>query len=562
MTYCGCHNSECMCHRRILVVDNDPDDRADYIESLRYWGFHEDDIFAAQGRGQKLLDDAKHKAKAHRCHLALVDLRLLDNNSPDDDSGLQLLPELAPTRTILVTGYGTMQITRQAIQEQGAFSAVGKQESLGELRRAVFDALGELCGGATRLIWPPDWDEQRVAQELSTGNAQIDADEVRDVIIQLFPDAHSIKIEHLDGATSTPLKSPSRRRSIVFAAYEDQRVPVIIKLAFAARVQQEVKNYNCFVDGRIRGFKNSQLLKSVTLWKLGGMSYALIGGNLHGNSICTLSEKYKQVADAETILRPLQEYFDEIWAENYGRREVRAASLLEVYYAVWQEELTELDPLLQLETLLQEWENQSASRTFHIHGTMQVPNPYRWIAEHHNATHFPNLQWATIHGDLHGNNIMVDDDDHPWIIDFGRTQRGYLLFDVTELMQYLLTRVADFPPQQLACFYELAVALADFAQPHLALSKTICESAEARKMHGLLAALRDIAQRMSMYRDPREFLWGVLLESTFVSLIIGHDKPRCQKMLLLAGIICQRLDTWGHTDWIPGAWPAIEWDAE
>lgn len=575
-----CQQEPCVCERRILVVDNDRYDCADHVKCLHDWGFQH--VYAAEGKGQALLQNAVETAQRHRCHLALVDMRLLDNYDVTDHSGLTLLPQLQPTRTILVTAYGDMQIGVKALQQHGAVNAVGKQEGPDRLRQAVYEALGSLCGRRLEIQWPAGWDPERVAQALaldeqtdaasgapqdaSAAAKSIDTDEVCDVLIQLFPGVSQLKLQHLNGAKETPMKRPGRRQSLVFIAHADQRAPVIVKLAHAERVQSEVENYRQYVDHRVQSFKCAQLRQSSVLWRIGGLAYALIGGD----QVSTYTERYRQVPDVETALKPLREHFCETWYENYKQSDHQEpagqppepASLLEIYYHAWAEELEMLQMAHSLDSLLSRWLLQLDYLALQQPTPMRIPNPYRWIAERREKATFPHLRKAIIHGDLHGNNIMVDTDNHPWIIDYDRTRQGYLLFDMTEIMQYLLTRIADLHIHNPA-FYELAVALADFTQPALRLSAGIFNDSEAHKAHQMLDALRTTASYLDMYDDEREILWGILLEAVFVSLIIPHDPERGQKMQLLGGVICQRLENWSTDDWIPAHWPPIEWlDAE
>lgn len=558
-----CCAEQCVCNPRILVVDNDPDDCTDHVKCLRDWGFRH--VYIASGKGHKLLQNAVYQATQNRCHLALVDMRLLDNHDAQDESGLQLLSALRPTRTILVTAYGTMGIGVQALQEYGATDAVGKQDGPAELKRAVHKALDNVCGRRFTIQWPADWSAKRVASELTTSEQSVDADEVNevnDLFVQLFPDAEFVRLEHVNGANGTPMKRPGRRQSIVFVAYVDNRTPVIVKIAFAERVQSEVQSYKKYVDQRIQHFKVPHLRHHAALWQLGGLAYTLIGGA----KVTSYTKRYREVTDVEDAIRPLREHFYTTWSENYGWGEdgrgapqtVQPGSLLDVYYEAWKEELQVTQGALSLENLLEQWQHEERELSMAHTDSLCILNPYGWIAENQDAAYFPHLKQAIIHGDLHGNNVLVDSDNHPWIIDFDRTRNGYLLFDMTEIMQYLFTRIADLPVESPA-FYELAVALADFMQPTLRLSRNIADNREAYKAHQVLDALRTMADDLEMYTDPLEMLWGLLIEAVFISLIIPHDRERVQKMRLLAGILCQRLAHWPTPNWIPSHWPAIEW---
>jgi len=97
---------------RIIVIDNDEEKRRDFQELLEDWGFH---TSAAEGVGLDLLEHAKQTVRQQRCHLALVDLRLLDDGNLQDQSGLKLAPDLLPARTILLSAYLELRNIRQAL---------------------------------------------------------------------------------------------------------------------------------------------------------------------------------------------------------------------------------------------------------------------------------------------------------------------------------------------------------------------------------------------------------------------------------------------------------------
>src|SRR4051812_2607606 len=87
---------------RILLVDNDVRLRQEFEQLLKGWHY---EVFASVGTGQELEDDAVSKVRAHRCHLALVDVRLRDDFDSSDQSGLALISRLLPTLSITITSF-------------------------------------------------------------------------------------------------------------------------------------------------------------------------------------------------------------------------------------------------------------------------------------------------------------------------------------------------------------------------------------------------------------------------------------------------------------------------
>ena len=86
------------------------------------------DAVVAEGRGETLLRDAQEKAATHRCHVALIDMRLLNHDDRNDTSGLDLVTQIKPTLSIIVSGFGDLSTAREALKEKGAIDFVGKQD--------------------------------------------------------------------------------------------------------------------------------------------------------------------------------------------------------------------------------------------------------------------------------------------------------------------------------------------------------------------------------------------------------------------------------------------------
>ena len=100
---------------------------------------------------------------------------------------------------------------------------------------------------------------------------------------------------------------------------------------------------------------------------------------------------------------------------------------------------------------------------------------------------------SIIHGDLHLRNIMVDEYANPWLIDFGLTREGHLLFDFIKLETYVrmmeLGRSRD--AFTFAEYIEAERGLAarlDGAAPHPAP-----QNAELAKAFAVIATVRDLA---------------------------------------------------------------------
>ena len=98
---------------RILLIDNDPHFR----ESLAQDVLEPEGYEVTQATN---LDTALELAEKDLFHLAIVDIRLGDDDNPNDRSGIDLCQQLDPTiPRLILTGYPEWDAVRQVLQPQG-----------------------------------------------------------------------------------------------------------------------------------------------------------------------------------------------------------------------------------------------------------------------------------------------------------------------------------------------------------------------------------------------------------------------------------------------------------
>ena len=193
---------------RVLIVENDPRDYQLWQKLVSYWGFLP---IPAEGEGDALIEDAKTKADLYRCQLALVDMRLRDNSDPSDVTGLDLIPELKPTKAIVLSGYGDQATSRKSILEKGAVSFVGKEEGPEILKLELEREAHKICGAFRPFqIEPPEMVNHII--DVLLNNIPIGYhDQIIDVFARLFPDAKHLYLEKL-GSKKTPTDQPCHVR--------------------------------------------------------------------------------------------------------------------------------------------------------------------------------------------------------------------------------------------------------------------------------------------------------------------------------------------------------------
>jgi CheY-like chemotaxis protein len=533
------------CIVRVLVVDNDPETRSQLLKILLGAKYQ---VQVAEGQGVELRESAKRLALEFKPHVVIMDLRLADEHA-DDRSGLDLWKDesFASARCILYSAYlvQNYKITREALLQEGVRDVVGKEDSPQILIDAVERVAREACGcrNGLSIAWPAAWNEETVLRYLFGENENIPPDLVIDVFGRLFPDTKSITLKTLDGSSQSSV-IVGHGRTIPFQAWPDDREPVVVKLAPRRRIFREVNAYKEFIEERLGGRFYAELQKFSIFWDLGGICYSFMGSSK--KSLKTFTAFYRDVENAKAVMRPLEHFFEEVWWRRYkDAHPLQAESLFEAY-----------DPSQKLCQRLEAFPIQGKTITFPgIPG--EFINPVVWIPRHKADSHFHHAKQATIHGDLHGDNIFVDE-DHAWAIDFERSGTGHILRDFVELEQNIVTRLIEIPKNDLSLFYRIAMAL---TRPVLPGEPVIVpayfeKDKEVKKGLEVIQGLRAIAQTVAGYEDMHEYYWGLLLDTSFSLVLSEAESSRWWRSRLFASILCTRLKEWGKR-WPPENWPPL-----
>lgn len=524
---------------RVLIVDNDARARQVYKELISHWGYT---AIIAQGDGNFLFDDAKEKAKSFRCQLALVDLRLIDNFDDDDLSGLELARKIKPTVSIILSGYSNPIIVREIMEGTDAVSFVGKSERTQVLKEKIEREISKVCYQGKELKIEPIEIVQLIARRLFS-NVHLDYhDQLLDAFTQLFPNAKRLRLEIIgtDHTISDSSNAP-RPRSIVLKVYEDNLQPVIVKFARAEKTKVEIEHYDHHIRGQLVGNHIPVLQKHVILWDIGAAKFSYVG-----NIKQTFSHFY-QSQPIEKIKYCLEHFFTHTWSEHYSRpKEQNNVSLFDMYCKVWNKKWYE-------RVLVGSSSFDLGDVGARLPLKMNKPiNPLAWIklkvAENkdQDVSRVLKTYTAITHGDLHADNLMIDEHSNAWVIDFERCGEGHILQDFIELEADIINRIS-YSNENFSAFYNLCLVLLgqnsikEINQENFAYSDP-----ETRKVLSIVSLLRGLAFKCTGISDIRQYLFGLFFNTIFRATITssGYHKKSQQRSLIFASLLSHRLEHW------------------
>ncbi|MCA9994602.1 MAG: phosphotransferase [Anaerolineales bacterium] len=520
---------------RVLVVDDHAEWRQAHERNLRRWGY---EVYVAQGVGQALLDDALRQAQQYQCHVALVDMCLLDDYGYDK-SGLGLVQQLLPTLSIMVSAFGTPAIATEAITERGAAGFVGKQEKPQQLRDVVQKVMARYClvPDTVNVVWTTTPSHLKQTGSFAD-DGQWSLQEVEEVLRRLFPKVRQLQVEPL--VTGEPLTQQAPRlRGLVLKVWQDDLQPVFVKVARAERIRGEVEKCGTFIRGRLKGNHYARLVDHKLLWNLGAVCYELLDVQLVG--VRPFSRFFVEASSLDVILQALQAFFEQTWSVHYAQPKCIEARLAETYGTVWGHDLQErLGRYVEEERPL-----------ILLSPAALMPNPLRWV--HDRLAHEPRrtLPIAVTHGDLHADNMMVDINGRICVIDYERTGWGPVYQDFIELETDMLVRLTAVDTPKPLELYKLFLNLtrpAALSEQLPALDDTA--SVAARKTWLVIRHLRQLAHTVTGVDDMEQYLWGLLLNAVFRATLLRRMMPdgshnhnaEYQRALLWGSVICQRLE--------------------
>jgi CheY-like chemotaxis protein len=537
---------------RILLVDEDPVARVSYQALLMEWGY---DPVLAMGRGVTLQNDARIKAQEHRCSLALIDLRLMDNDDGTDISGLNLAKEMKsnfPITPIILSGYPSVLALRMLNEAQN-IPFIGKQDRRSEMQIKLDEIAAKVCAAKRNMQFMETEILDEFLQSEIIRQMGAYTNQITNVLARLFPESKTLRFERLISPGSS-VSSATRPNSIVMKVYEDDKEACIVKMARTSKIKKEANNFRRYILRKFtEGLNLQQIGKEKLAWDIGGIAYTYQGGK----NARTFTNYYKE-RDIADIREVLSDFFLEIWGKYYkgGRYdppplEKTDTSLYALYTATWgddwHQKVREISPqtLKHLEPIL---------RTFGL------PQPVKWLEDKLSSGNpefqqGKNILTAITHGDLHGDNLLVDDRKNIGVIDYERTGEGHALQDFIELEADILNRLHTTGISRSAFWNMCLTLFKQDAIQELNEAETTSEDTQIDKAFRTISMIRGFAANCIPNPNAREYLLGLLFNMLFRAALVHKEDPqKSERPLLLAGFICHRLEHWNEP------WTSTEWN--
>lgn len=545
--------------RYILLAENDPDALNATKLRLETKGFT---VFPASGP-----DEARLILQQKRVHLAIVDIRLEDDSSGYDTSGLDLARKIDPiVARIILTGYPSYDYLReilgQAIAGIPPDDFLTKQEGPEALLQAVEKVFREkvAINYALEIEWGHSVSLRQLVDEIKDFSQADEAtkkaaeEELEELLRRLFFKESKIKVYYMTrgrGGSGVALVRPFYGQM--------EGALVVVKFGKRESIEREVANYGEYVEPFILKQATVMVGQPVQLHRLAGCKFLFVG--LSPERLRDFNAFYREYQDDKVPPDRLYSVLENIFAESckiwyVGKRDWADGD--EDLISGFERQLS-LDSPEQRQELRENLEALLDGKFFHrvafssknegIHVTLGktehlLPNPIRFLQE--KPEFFPHPSFMCIvHGDLNGRNMFVDEAGRVWLIDFYKTGLGPIFADVAELESAIKFELLK--AKNLWALYKFEKTLlkadqftediqANFALPEL------------NKAWAAIKKLRRIAFEIGESDDMREYYASLffyalkMITWQGISSVEKARRPiRQRHALLSAAMICDKL---------------------
>ncbi len=397
-------------------------------------------------------DDAIRLLKEERVHLAILDLRMERDNDEKDKSGLlvakqssRLIPKIILTK--FPAYQDVVEVLKQDLQgHQAAVEFLDKRDTKPE--QLVAAAEGILAqyvpiNWELGIQWQPHNTFLQLVNCLSPElpDAQLAnrSAEFEDLFRKLFQDFVQITIGQVFNRHHGRLMLP------VFAfdaAGTETRF--IVSCGHQTAVLAENQRYQKRVPDRL-SIKNLGKLHSVMTTNFGATAYTFMGKDLEATT--TIRRLYRKRAIDDLLAA-----IDHLYQTNLGGwyetgRELNKQADLHAFFHQWLNLDELIGSLTQLQRLLPvladralaanvvELDVDGRQLTFRLKGsdeTYRFLNPVMLLAQNR-LPQTRRAQWGITHGRINGDTVLVDQQNHAWLLDFAQVGRAPLLVDFVSL---------------------------------------------------------------------------------------------------------------------------------
>ncbi len=521
--------------KQILLIENDPHMARVVPRRLKLAGYQ---VVVAHTVAEA------HYALEHALfQLAIIDIRVGDDSSDTDTSGFTLARQLpAAIPCLFHTAHDTKENIREALGSIGAEDIIAKDDADAPVR--LLARVDELFRNGVGVNFDLTIDSSiqihRIAQQLAHANPDAEpvpqATDLTLVLRRLFREATTLQLTPLFATETSAQHGWSGAMLFRVQERRPQGSPVamVLKLGNKADIAAEAARYRASKP-YLGGQRLAQLEGEAYSRSIGGVLYSLIGAQGTGHVRPLSDVLFTQ--ETAVVIALLERFFGQTFGQIFADAQPATLDLTAHYtghLGLTVEKLRAraqaVDPTLLTSPTIQ-WRGMPCA----------LPNPLAFAIQGDGFRSLGTVatRITLCHGDLHSGNILVDEEQHFWLIDFARASLSHSLRDFAELETDIKFHLL--PPQPLADFVAFESALTAPTcweeEPTAILLPTPLQQA-----FDIIAALRRIARsQLALTGDMSDYYQALFWHALNVVRLKTPSSAHKRQALIAAALTTESL---------------------
>ncbi|MEM7800058.1 MAG: response regulator [Chloroflexota bacterium] len=516
----------------VLLVEDKPE----FASSIQRWlnGANCDVVYVDNKQ------DALKALDTIHFHLAIFDVRL-DDADDGNQEGMDLVQHVHDNGLnkymgiIVLTAHGTVDNMLVSFNRYRTDRFIPKEPGY---RKELMKAVDEIIAERIRVnfdidfqLEDPDIFDKIVADvtwsDDQKPNSELLLSQLKDALGRLFPRVSELNIEKMNQG----LSGASVVMAYPRAGHRMMRASVL-KINRRDKVELEEQNYDDHVDPFLPTDRRAKLDGCEYSHHLGVLSYSF--AQFDWEALKEFEEIYA-AHKADEIINGIENLFRITCYHWYDSYEVDRESIKKLYFEAF--DLTEEQLLSRFRQVLPDYSFDDDYIQL-LSYDEPLPNPCLCLKE---LSRPMTVRKCITHGDFNCRNIMVDQGNRYWLIDFYRTYESHILRDFVVLETDIVYRLMEKPSHdQFHLFVKTLLDRMDggFSQhgPFEFSDKSLIKGAK------IILSLRHLGMEICGGMQPRkEYLMSLLMATLNVVRLKHIPTERKEQAIISASMICQHL---------------------
>lgn len=312
----------------------------------------------------------------------------------------------------------------------------------------------------------------------------------------------------------------------------------VLKLDRLANISAEIEGYTGHVRRYIQN-NATQIIQHERSGECGGILYTFVGIKGPDSRISSLEDYYYSHPTGE-VSGVIDRLFRTVLRAWYGQPLLRDLPLYEIYGDPYAYALTR-------EWAISSFGISDQDETIDLpYGMGRSINPLYFF-----GTIIPERRedkWSTymgsVHGDLHMKNVLMDEEENLWLIDFAFTTHSHILRDIAKLETVLKTEMI--PINSEGRLLELLEIERAFLDPEklsdIPSLPTGIDDPDIQKAYTIISQLRNYADRITLLDDDiSQYYLALLYYTISIPAYTSVNEHVREYAWIIASLLCQKI---------------------